>query len=416
VLIILKNFNFFINKVIKYQDQPVVEDIEKSLMVGELLWPTPTWGGDYKDEIVFGSDLFGYSTVGIPENYTINRLYDRDGGWSHQDLYNQFSIEGVNLFNHLGHSNLGYSMTLHNKDITNYNFKNNGLDRGYVIGYSQGCYCGSFDNKNPTYFEDKDCFAEEFTNFENGAVACIFNSRYGWGSVVNTDGASQYYDRQFFDAIFAEDITVISEANADSKSDNIAFIDNNNGTNRWCAYELNLFGDPSMDIWTAQPTDIIASYSESVQYESNQVAVSAGVAGARIALIQENQLIGRSVADENGDAIVEMFEPVTNTNPITITITGHNKNKYQGTIVVLNNSPYVGLYNYSFNGAPNFGTTVEMNTKFKNYAEIGSGFIAYSTVAYLRSSDEYVTIIDSTVTLGDIESGDSVIVANAFSF
>jgi len=405
----------FTNKIIKYQEEPVVEDIEKALMMGESLWPQ-TYGADYKDEVADGSDENGYITVGIPQNYTITRLYERDEEWEKQDVFDQFNTQGVHFANFMGGSNEFIKNKVTVRDITTANFQNNGVDRGFVIDYSQGSYCGAFDNRNPDYYGDEDCFAEQFTNFKNGAVACIYNTRSGWGQFNGTDGGSQYYDRQFFDAIFGENITVIGEANADSKSDNFAFFDYMQGAIRYCAYEVTLFGDPSMDIWTANPTSFSAIYNDAITVGSEQFEVNTGLEGARVALLQNNQLIGRAIANESGSAVVETFEPITSQNPIKIIITGHNKNKYEGTIVVLDDAPYVGLKDFAIVGSPDYGASVTMDVKFKNFAEIGSGFDAQGVTAKLRTADTYVVINDSVADLGNIVAGDSVNLSDAFSF
>lgn len=407
----------FVNKIIMYQNQPVIEDLEKALMVGELLWADPTYGGDYKDEVAYGAETHGYTTSGFPDNFQINKLYDRDADWSQQDVYDEFSLAGVNLLNHLGHCGVTYHMTLENSDITTSNFQNDGTNRSFVIDYSQGCYCGSFDNRGPNGdYSVQDCFAEEFTNFDNGAVACIMNSRYGWGQPSSTDGASQYYDRQFFDAIFSEGLSIIGETYADSKSDNIAFINGHAGAMRWCAYALNLFGDPSMDIWTAEPTDVNVNYNVTIDIGSTQLYVETDAPYARIALLQNGQLIGRSVADGNGNAFVQMFNELASPAPITISMIAHNRNRYEGTIMVLSDAPYVGLDSYTLSGAPDYGTSQLMNIKMKNYADVGSGYHANNILAKLRTSDPYITITDSIADLGNINAGDSVFLTNAFAF
>ena len=102
---------------------------------------------------------------------------------------------------------------------------------------------GAFDNRDVSHdIISSDCISEHFVTTAHGAFAVIGNSRYGWGDPYGTDGASQYYDRQFFDAIFGEDILDIGRANQDSKHDNIGYI--NQEAMRWVYYELNLFGDP----------------------------------------------------------------------------------------------------------------------------------------------------------------------------
>jgi hypothetical protein len=48
--------------------------------------------------------------------------------------------------------------------------------------------------------------------------------RYGWGHRYTTNGHSQRFDRQFWDAVFGEGIIRIGMANADSKDDNAGLI------------------------------------------------------------------------------------------------------------------------------------------------------------------------------------------------
>ena len=127
----------FTNKLLMYQDVPVINDIEKALMLGELLWNDPTWGGDYKDEVAYGSSAHGYTTVGVSDNFTITRLYEKLASWNKYDIFDQFNNEGVNLMNHLGHSYTDYNMLMYNSDLTTTNFQNDGITRGFVIGYSQ---------------------------------------------------------------------------------------------------------------------------------------------------------------------------------------------------------------------------------------------------------------------------------------
>ena len=50
------------------------------------------------------------------------------------------------------------------------------------------------------------------------------NARYGWGVKGGTDGASQRFHRQFWDAVFGEYIAEIGKANHDSKEDNLNLI------------------------------------------------------------------------------------------------------------------------------------------------------------------------------------------------
>jgi hypothetical protein len=231
----------FIQKTVSYINTDDAY-LTKVLMVGEYLWGGPdTWGGDYMDELIDGSSNNGYTTIGIPsENYTIDTLYDRDwpgNDWPKEELINRIN-DNVHIINHLGHSGYDYNMKMYISDadaLTN---------TRYFFAYSQGCDNGGFDN--PYGF---DCIAEHFTvKTDHGAFAVIANARYGYGAVGSTDGANQCYHREFIDAIFGEGIIQLGRANQDSKEDNLYKI--HKGAMRWCYYEINLLGDPTIDFFT----------------------------------------------------------------------------------------------------------------------------------------------------------------------
>jgi hypothetical protein len=209
-----------INKIIMYENSPVAGDLEEALMLGEDLgWSV--WGGEYKEEIRLGSSMWGYTTTGFSPNFSVDVMYDMYAIWSSMlDLIPRLN-EGVHLVNHLGHSNVTYCMKLTHGGVTDENLTNNGTNHNFYILYSQGCYNGSFDNRTDMGNYVIDCIAEDFTVIQNGAVAFLCNSRYGWGSTSSTQGPSQYYDRQFFDAIFDEGIYNLGWINADSKEDNL---------------------------------------------------------------------------------------------------------------------------------------------------------------------------------------------------
>jgi hypothetical protein len=83
------------------------------------------------------------------------------------------------------------------------------------------------------------------------------NSRYGWFMPESTDGPSHRFDRQFWDAVLAEDMIEMGRANQDSKEDNLWDIGSPEPI-RWCYYTINLFGDPALPFrfQTGPPGDL----------------------------------------------------------------------------------------------------------------------------------------------------------------
>lgn len=405
-----------INKLIKYQDTPVLADIEKALMVGEAL-DDNTWGGNYKDEVANGSSNHGYVTVGLTPNFSVSRLYEMNGNWTKQQVYQQFNTTGINLLNHLGHSDVGYNMKMSLSDLTTTNLQNNGINRGFVIGYSQGCYNGSFDNRGSSgTYSSSDCFAERITTMETAMVASLSNSRYGWYSQGSTNGPSQIFDRKFFNAIFGKGIAEIGTANGDSKEDAASFIIANR-VNRWCAYEITLFGDPSMLIWTQQPTEITATYPSALPIGISNIIVESDAPGARIGVTQNGIMLGRALADENGNATIDFFDIVASDEPITLSITAHNRTLHEVAIPVLADQPYVVVdyfdlndENGNNNNIPEYGENLQLGLGMKN---LGNQAASDVTVT-LSSADNFITLAYLAVEFGTIQPSETVFIEDAF--
>ncbi|MDP8247207.1 MAG: C25 family cysteine peptidase [Candidatus Tritonobacter lacicola] len=224
----------FVMKTIAYETS-TADYLHRACMVGEHLG----FGGDSEyakpsmEEIRLGSSAHGYVTKGFAEDafFETSKLYDQDGTWAKSQLISIIN-EGIHVLNHLGHAGYTYDMKLNTSDLPSL------TNTDYFFAYSQGCMPGGFDTSN--------CFAEVVTTMEHGAFAAVLNARYGWGTYNSTAGPSQYYDREFWDALFGEGIKALGRMNADSKEDNDLRI--NGSRMRWCFYELNLFGDPATEI------------------------------------------------------------------------------------------------------------------------------------------------------------------------
>ncbi|GAG14819.1 unnamed protein product, partial [marine sediment metagenome] len=209
------------------------------LLVGEYLG----FGGDSEyaantlEELIDGCSTHGYTTVGIPSDmYDIDELFDRDwpgNDWPQSELVTRIN-DGLHFLNHLGHGSPDYAMKLYNSHVLSL-LTNDDL----CLVYSQTCLAGHFD--------DTDCWAEHMNiKTDNGAFAVIMNARYGYGAYNTTDGPSQRFNREFWDAVFnqAEAKAELGRANQDSKEDNLYRI--NEDCMRWITYGLNLFGDPTV--------------------------------------------------------------------------------------------------------------------------------------------------------------------------
>jgi hypothetical protein len=225
----------FVNKTIWYLSG-LHQHPWNVLLVGEYLG----FGGESEyatnamNELIDGCNGDGYTTVGFPSDlFNIDTLYDAPGyDWPASELVNHINA-GLHIVNHLGHGNVDYAMKLYNPDVMN--LANSDL----CFFYSQTCLAGHFD--------DAECWAETADiKTDHAAFGVVMNAREGYGAFDSTDGPSQRYNREFWDAVFNPDESKreMGRANSDSKEDNLWRI--NEEIMRWCYYEINLFGDPSV--------------------------------------------------------------------------------------------------------------------------------------------------------------------------
>ena len=224
----------FVYKTLAYErETETAEYLHTALMCGEYLGfgGVSQYAWTSMEEIRCGSSSAGYTTAGFTNNplFNVDTLYDTDTNtWEKADLIGKINSSTYGIINHLGHANYNYVMKFYNADadgLTNDNL---------IFTYSQGCIPGNFE---------ADCVAEHLTtSTRHGMFSLVFNSRYGWGRSNSTDGPSQRFNRQFWDACFGENLIGFGELNADSHEDNLWDI--NGECIRWCYYESNLFGDP----------------------------------------------------------------------------------------------------------------------------------------------------------------------------
>lgn len=218
----------FFEKTYRYVDyNTFTNDI--AYMIGENLDRTPTWGGDYKDEIV----------PLIPDDFRIDRLYERDETFSSQAVVDAFH-EGLGIINHIGHANYFTVFGLNNSRIASLR------NTEFGFAYTQGCFPAAFDNATS---EESGAVGQNLTTARGGLFAFIGNTRYGWYRRGTTDGPSQQFDITFFEGLFAEDIRELGHTMNYSKE---ALVNQARlySVMRWIYYQLVLFGDPSVEVKT----------------------------------------------------------------------------------------------------------------------------------------------------------------------
>lgn len=402
--------SIMLNKSYKYQFEPVPGEFRDVLMAGEHLWSDPeTHGSDYLELLKGERSDNGYTTNGIPTEYNFDYLYDEDIYWGMSELLNQINL-GRPMINHVGHSNTTYAMMMSNSDIIDDNFTEvNGVTHNFSIVYTHGCYCGAFDAD--------DCIAEKMVSINNFAVAFIGNSRYGWFNEGQTEGPSAHLHREYMDALFNDNQNRIGRAHMESKIATAPWVTAPGqwepGAIRWCFYDCNVLGDPALAVFTDNSISINTVYPATILtgVSSMNISVTSSdlpVQNLTCVLIKDGAIVGESVTDILGQAVISYDVAVQNLGQAQLTISGFNCTPVSYPVTFID---YTGLPNFAsdevkMNISPNPADDVikiESNlTPMSNYSiEVTNsvGKTVLTSAGYTAGSDGVIQQIVDVSTL-----------------
>jgi len=178
-----------------------------------------------------------------------------------------------------------------------------------------------------------------------------------------------------------------------------------------------IFGDPTLYVRTAVPQALTVNYSSQLPMGSPSLTVTSPVEGAKITLSTSGHVLSTGVI-ANGTVTLAIPDTITPLDTIFLLATATNYIPVEGTVTVFpNNGPYVICNSYTLhdNGnqdnLPDYGETIRMDATMTNV-----GLQTASNVnAYLRTSDPYITLVDSTLQITSLSSSASDTYANAFT-
>ncbi len=398
----------FIDKLLRYEREPVADEIETAAFFGEFLWQD-TWGGEYMEEVRLGSDNWDYETAGVSPPWKTVTHYEMDGGWTGWTFINRMNA-GMHMAHHLGHTSFDFAIKVSVTQVSS--FTADGITHTYGIGYTQGCHAGQFDSA--------DCINEEWVNSPTGFVAFVGNTRLGFAVHGSTHGSSQYYHRQFVDAFMSEGINELAGANDDSRVDNVGYIEYE--ANRWVHYEITAFGDPAMPIWTTTPRTPelehagifllgMGAYPITVRFAGLPVE------GARVCLWDDAGTgYDFGVTDAGGEVALDPAPTVPGT--MHLVVSDANLLVTEETFEILPAGPYILVEGHALDdtgggngdGDCDAGETIELTVELHN---VWSGTIT-GVNATLSGQSAYVEVTDAQAFYGDF-AGDEV-KAGSFQF
>ena len=411
-----------INKTISYQNSPVLGEFRHPLLAGEWLYGDPeTWGMDYLQLLIGSHDDNGYTTIGIPEDYNIETMYEHDQSWSGSQLINHIN-QGIQFLHHVGHANETYVAHLDISDITDANFNvTNGVDHNFTLMQTHGCDCGAFDYN--------DCILEKMVTIHNFAAAVVGNSRFGWFNEGQTEGPAAHLHREMVDAMFHEQIPQIGKDFVECKIQTAPWVEAEGqweeGALRWNFYDLNVLGDPAMSIWNDEPIDIEVAYPSEVPVgiPSINVTVTSGgepMENFHCVIMKNGELRSLATTDENGLAVMTFDPTVDETGEASLIVSGYDCLPDTNAMMFI---PAEGAYvvyaesevddtQGNGNGAIDYGESIWLNLGLENVGEAA----AEGVEASLSTENPWVTFTDNTETYGNIPAGETVTMEHAFAF
>ncbi|UCF71712.1 MAG: T9SS type A sorting domain-containing protein [candidate division WOR-3 bacterium] len=171
-------------------------------------------------------------------------------------------------------------------------------------------------------------------------------------------------------------------------------------------------GDPEMNLWTAKPRLIDVIHVESLNATEESLAVNVMLneqpVDSALVCISLDSTAYHYGYTQNGQVIFQLDG--LHAGQMDVTVTGRNLLPYEGMITIMDDNPYVLHSTYSIddslgnnNGIAESGETILLNNTLIN---IGSN-PAYGVRATLRTSDAFISIIDSVSFYGNVYPQDS---------
>lgn len=317
-----------INKSIRYQISPIVDEMDKHVLFGEFLWADPlTWAADYMELLLGYRQDNGYTTQGLPSNLRLSKWYDQDSldSWNEETVKQELA-SGYSFLHHDGHADYSYVMKFSYYELNDSDFVAvNGIDHTTPIFYSEGCNAGGFDYRT--------CIASKIVTSPYISVGGIFNSRFGWFNEGQTEGPSIHLHREFENAIYGLHYTHFGKALSLSKLATAPWVaalgQHEQNALRWNFYTINLLGDPAMRIYSQKPVKADVSYDLSQMHigkVSAHIMKSAmAMENASLAVLDTSgQILGCAKSDASGFVTVDLVQAPLEGEILKCYVSGEN--------------------------------------------------------------------------------------------
>ena len=407
----------FIGRFSVQNDAHVTSQVNKTIYYERDVQNNVTWGeqglgigyigagnGHYGEDDYQHIDLIRDTLLHYTYN-VVTELHGGGGGASTTSISNTVN-QGVSIINYCNHGS-ETSWGVANYSTSNVNALTN--DNMWPIVWSVACLNGKFDHGGA----NGECFAEAWmratnntTGVPTGAVGGMFSwesqpwipPMYGQDEMVNI--LCEWHNTDQFNHTLA----------GASLNGNMDVIDKGGDTK--CHDTWVLFGDPSLMVRTANPTDMNVSAEPSVlMLGLTELTVNTDADYAIATLSFDGEVLA-SGRVQNGQCTLT-FPAINNVGTAQLVVLGYNKVTSVTDIeVVPAEGAFITVNDYSIPaGQANYGETVDMSINVKN---VGVE-VANNLTATLSTQCPYVEILSDPITIAQVNP-DEIVTVEGFQF
>ena len=283
----------------------------------------PGFGGYTDDQF----NEFMWDTVLSDFTYdSYEGIYDGSGGTDAQGI-NAIN-DGVSLINYTGHGSIsswGNGASLSSSQVNA--LTNNNL-LPFVI--TVGCNVGEFQSTN-------ECFCESWLRATNGGEPAGAISHFGstisqsWEPPMHGQYGAMLVLTESFDEHLTRTMGGIT-TNGCMYMNDAQGSSGINETKYW-----TYFGDPSIPLRTAPPTELSVDYDEVIVIGSNEFFVSTGSEGDLVALSQNGDLLASGYTNGFGNLTLDLGDAAMESGELDFVVTGFNHFPYEALVMVGSN-------------------------------------------------------------------------------
>lgn len=316
--------------------------------------------------------------------------------------------EGASIINYTGHGSQyswgtsGFSSSNVNSMLTNVG------KLPFII--SVACVNGDFVNFT--------CFAEawmrkEYNGEPAGAIATLMSTiNQSWNPPMAGQDAMNDILVETFEGNIKRTFGGITMNGCMKMNDDYGE-EGDEMTDTW-----TIFGDPSLYVRTNIPQEMTVSYEPSIYIGSTSFVVNSDAEGGVVALSRNGEVVATGVVS-GGTANLE-FDAMTEPGTVDVVVTGFNYIPFIGNAEVISAEGAFIIYAESTvvdsdgnnDGELDYGENVTLTLGLSN---IGVD-TAFSVMAGIYTSSEYVTMLTDNANFGNIAAGDTVYAVEGFAF